>query len=198
MKTVFNEFYSLVKSDPFAKNYSVAIGIAIVVDWLMMPMFTKLMGLYAPIILISVFYIVSELSGYIEHIFHNSKFTTIFILLIISDIVQVLAMSLFFFNEIWFTYALMCVFSCQALLYEIYSIKAIQFMELTKTVPVSKFQSLLLFNKSNMVLLGLIIGGVYSLLFNDFSLLVALAICISSVSIVFEFKLLNYIKKFSK
>lgn len=189
------EFFNIIKNDLFVKNYSVAIGIAIMVDWLMMPIFLKNMGIYVPIALISIYYIISEMAGLIEHYFHNTKLINIFIVLFISDIIQIFVMLLYFYNIEIFTYSLMVVFSFQALLYEIYSIKAIQYMERYSNINISKFQSLLLFNKSITVIIGLVISGIYSLLSKNTYYLVCFIILLSLVAIYSEFKLLKIMKE---
>lgn len=194
MTSPFKEFIKIIKTDLFAKNYSIAVGLAIIADWLMMPIFIKYMGVYAPIYLITLYYLVSELSGIIEYYFHNTKPVSIFIILIIFDIIQVICLFIYFISIEYFTYLLMVVFSIQSVLYEIYSIKAIQVMEVNKSIPISKFQSLLLFNKSVMVVIGLIITGIYSLIFDINHYLIIIIICLSTVAVYYEMKLMFYLK----
>ena len=192
-KMYFN-YLNIIKQDKFVLHYTTAVGIAIIIDWLLMAMFTKFMGLYVPVIMITIYYIVSEMGGYIEQLLHDKNISSVFLVLIISDIVQILCMSIFFYDVVIFTYALMFVFSLQAILYEVYSIKALQFIENYSDIKPSKIQSYLLFNRSNAVLIGLIMGGVYALLFSNYGILILFTILLGTVSIYHETKLYRYIK----
>lgn len=192
------ELHELIKKDEFTKYYVFAVGIAILVDWLMMPLFTKFMGIYAPLTLISIYYIVSEFAGYIEYYFENTKIHKVFFVLILSDFIQLIAMFTYFINIEYFTYLMMVIFSFQALLYEIYNIKSMQFIEKYSDINVSKFQSFLLFNKTNMVVIALLISLIYFLITDNYDYLIGFIILISFLNLINEIKLFSYVKKIEK
>lgn len=154
----YKNYFNVLKENSFLNSYISAISIAILIDWLILAYFTKNMGLYIPVTIISIYYIISEIGGYLEHYFHNIRTSKIFKILIILDIFQLIIMFTYFYNLKIFTILLMIIFSIQALHYEIYSINILKFLEQNEknNIKISKFQSYIIFSKSNMVLLGLI------------------------------------------
>lgn len=195
MKKKFSNDYGFMLRDEFLKNYVIAIGIAIVVDWLMIPYFTKLMGQYVLVAFITIYYIVSELAGYIEPSLEKFKISTIFGFLIVLDTIQFLCLGLFFIDEKIFVYSLMCVFASQAILYEIYTIKTTYFFEkYKKNISITKLQKLLLFNRTNMIFVGLFLSLIYSLFTENYVYLILFIMMLMCISISREIKLYKYVK----
>ena len=184
------------KTSNIMDKYMITISLAIFIDWLLLSYFTKNMGLYVPIFIISIYYIISEFGGFLEHYFHNIDARIIFIVVLIMDVLQLFTMFVHFYNIELFTYILVVIFSIQALLYEIYSIKIIQLCEIyEKGIKISKIQSYLLFIKSNMVVLGLVLSVIYSLFFINYDYLICLVISLGIFSIYQEIYLIKYIKE---
>lgn len=188
-------FKEILINDLFINNYTIAISIAIVIDWLMISYFTKAMGMYVPLYIISMYYIVGELAGYTEPYFKKVTTATTFLILIVLDTAQLMVIFISFYDDVLFTYLLMIIFSLQAILYEIYSIKTAQYIEnYVDKYRVSEVLSVLLFNRSNMIITGLLLSVVYSLIFQTYDMLFTFIIVLMTVSIYYEYKLYSYIK----
>ena len=188
-------FKEILINDLFINNYTIAISIAIVIDWLMISYFTKAMGMYVPLYIISMYYIVGELAGYAEPYFKKVTTATTFLILIVLDTAQLMVIFISFYDDVLFTYLLMIIFSLQAILYEIYSIKTAQYIEnYVDKYRVSEVLSVLLFNRSNMIITGLLLSVVYSLIFQTYDMLFTFIIVLMTVSIYYEYKLYSYIK----
>jgi len=190
-----NNLKSIIQDDVFLGNYLLTIGLAILIDWLLLPYFTKIMGLYIPLVLISVYYIITELSGYINLYLDNVHLDKIILILIILDTIQFIILFIYFINIEIFAYLLMVIFSLQAMLYEIYTIKIISFIENKKlNYIISNIHKITLYNKTNMVFLGLIITTIYSVFFIKFDYMILFIISLMLISLYREIRLYTYIK----
>lgn len=193
MKQTFKNFVILKQNDLLFKYYSNVMGFAIYIDWLFIPFFTKLLGLHITVFFITFYYLMSETSGYFDSFFKKYNLSSSIKILIFLDIIQVLTYTLYFVNVIYMLYVLMIVFSVQAMYFEILNVKIIEFYELRKT-KYSNVQKMLLFNKSNMVLFGLVSTLAYSFFTEDLFYLILIIIFLMVISIYNEFKLLKYLK----
>jgi hypothetical protein len=195
LKDAIAKYIYIIKNDIFVGNYIKAIGLAILIDWLMMAYFTKTMGMYVPLYLISFYYIVTELSGYINVYFKTTSLHKVFMVLLSLDFIQLMSLSIYFINEEYFIYSLMIIFSIQALMYEIQTVKFIWFIEVyMKNVSISEIQTITLFNKTNMVLAGLSISMVYSILIDNYTYMIMIVGFLMCYSLLLEYKLYMHSK----
>jgi len=198
MKKQFKDFNYLFKNDLFMHHYFIAIGVAIAIDWFMTPYFVKLMGLHVLVFFITIYYFTSKLGGYIEPYFRKTKIKTSFLILIFMDIIQFFCLFLFFYDITIFTYSIMVMFSLQNVLFEMYNLKTIEFFEKYRTMKISRLNSFLLFNETNMIVLGLSSSVIYSLFLEDYKYMIISIMFLMIISIYHEIKLYTYIKYIDK
>lgn len=194
MKRVIKEYKKTYEEDMFFKYYSNVIGLAIFIDWLFVPYFTKLMGTYINVSIITLYYLVTESSGYIIQYFENIKIIDTIKILLVLDTLQLLIYFLYFINLNMMLYFLMLIFSMQILYNEICNVSIIRYYEKSDK-QFSLIQKLLLFNKSNMVLLGLCCSLIYGLITDEIKYLVYFIIILMIISIYNEIKIIYYIKR---
>lgn len=194
MKRVIKEYKKTYEEDMFFKYYSNVIGLAIFIDWLFVPYFTKLMGTYINVSIITLYYLVTESSGYIIQYFENIKIIDTIKILLVLDTLQLLIYFLYFINLNMMLYFLMLIFSMQILYNEICNVSIIRYYEKSDK-QFSLIQKLLLFNKSNMVLLGLCCSLLYGLITDEIKYLIYFIIILMIISIYNEIKIIYYIKR---
>ena len=94
-----------------------------------MPYITKLEGLHLPVLAISFYMLIGATDGLIQPLFKKVKIYKIYLFVIILDIIQMLSYLLSHFNMAVFTYAILTVFTLQAITFEISRIHTIDFMK---------------------------------------------------------------------
>lgn len=181
------------KNDKLFKYYSNTVFIAVFLDWLFLPIFISLMGLKVSVTFITLYYLLSESSGFFINYFKNYSLSKTILILLFLDITQLLIYLLYFYNINYMVYGLMVIFSIQAMYYEILINKIIKHYE-NIGARFSIIQNLLYVNKSFSVLLGLVVSLIISIINNDITYIIILILLLMTISIYNEYKLYRFIK----
>lgn len=174
------------------KYYSITLGIAIITDWLFIPFFIKYMGIYAITFFITLYYLISEISGIVISYFKNVTLTSSILILLILDTLQLFTYFVYFWDIKIMIFILMGIFSIQGAFFEIIMNKMIIYYEY-KNEKFSIIQELLLLNKSSCVIIGLLISLLFS--FVSITYLIITVIIFMTYNLYNEYKLYSYLKK---
>lgn len=99
------------------------------IDWVLMPYITKLEGVFLPVFMISFYMLLGATDGLIQPLFKKVKIYRIYLFVIILDLIQISSYFLVEVNMLVFTYAILSIFTLQAITFEISRIHTIDFMK---------------------------------------------------------------------
>ncbi len=99
------------------------------IDWVVMPYITKLEGTHLPVFMISFYMLLGASDGIIQPLFKKIKIYNIYLFVILLDLIQIATYALVWTNMVIFTYAILTVFTLQAITFEISRVHTIDFMK---------------------------------------------------------------------
>ncbi len=99
------------------------------IDWVIMPFVTKLEGTHLPVFAISMYMLLGASDGFVQPLFKKVRIYNIYLFVIILDLIQILSYLLAHYNIVIFTYAILSIFTLQAITFEISRIHTIDFMK---------------------------------------------------------------------
>ena len=157
------------------------------IDWVLMPYVTKLEGTYLPVMMISFYMLLSASDGLIQPLFKKIKIYQIYLFVIILDIVQIASYFLVEVDMLVFTYAILSIFTLQAITFEISRIHTIDFMK--EYIEIKDYLMLRSFIVSSAIVMGATTAMILD--FFDVALKVMLAILtfLGLGAIIIEYKL---------
>lgn len=157
------------------------------IDWVLMPYVTKLEGTYLPVMMISFYMLLSASDGLIQPLFKKIKIYQIYLFVIILDIVQIASYFLIEVDMLVFTYAILSIFTLQAITFEISRIHTIDFMK--EYIEIKDYLMLRSFIVSSAIVMGATTAMILD--FFDIALKVMLAILtfLGLGAIIIEYKL---------
>ena len=125
----YSHLYKSLGNSKLLKLQVFVLFLTTYIDWVLMPYITKLEGLHLPVLAISFYMLIGATDGLIQPLFKKVKIYKIYLFVIILDIIQMLSYLLSHFNMAVFTYAILTVFTLQAITFEISRIHTIDFMK---------------------------------------------------------------------
>ena len=99
------------------------------IDWVLMPFLTKLEGTHLPVFMISFYMLLGASDGFVQPLFKKVKIYRIYAFVIVLDLVQIAAYTLERVDIVLFTYAMLSLFTLQAITFEISRVHTIDFMQ---------------------------------------------------------------------
>lgn len=94
------------------------------IDWVLIPSLTKLEGTHLPVFMISFYMLLGASDGFVQPLFKHVKIHHIYLSVIVLDLLQIGDVDI-----VLFTYALLSLFTLQAITFEISRIHTIDFMK---------------------------------------------------------------------
>ncbi|MFY9075969.1 hypothetical protein OZZ08_13530 [Malaciobacter mytili] len=189
-KSIFKE----LKKSYFLSLQSVVLFLVTYIDWTLLPYITKLEGTYLPVFMISFFMLLGALDGIIQPLFKNIKIYNIYLFTIVLDIVQISSYFLISHSILIFTYIILCIFTLQAITFEIARVHTVDFMQ-EEEIQLKDYLIL----RSFMISLAIIFGSISAMLFDYLNIKLSnLLIYVGSLgifAIFIQYKLYNKFKK---
>ncbi len=189
-KSLFKE----LKKSYFLSLQSVVLFLVTYIDWTLLPYITKLEGTYLPVFMISFFMLLGALDGIIQPLFKNIKIYNIYLFTIILDIIQISSYFLLSHSILVFTYIILCIFTLQAITFEIARVHTVDFMQ-EEEIELKDYLIL----RSFMISLAIIFGSISAMLFDYLNIkLSSLLVYVGSLGVFAIFIQYKLYKKFKK
>lgn len=134
------------------------------IDWVIMPYVTKLEGTYLPVYMISLYMLIGAADGFVLPLFRQVKIYRIYFFVIILDTVQILSYLLVNADRVLFTYAILTIFTIQAITFEISRVHTTDFMK--DEIAIKEYLML----RSFIVSSGIILGALSAMLLDYFDI----------------------------
>ncbi len=160
------------------------------IDWVIMPFVTKLEGTHLPVFAISLYMLFGASDGFVQPLFKKVRIYNIYLFVIILDLIQILSYLLVYYDIVIFTYAILSIFTLQAITFEISRIHTIDFMK--EEIELKEYLMLRSFIVSSAIIAGAVTAMVLDAL--DVSLQTTLLILtlLGLFAIIIEYRL--YVK----
>lgn len=189
----YKDLYKELGNSKLLKLQVLVLFLTTYIDWVIMPYITKLEGTYLPVFMISLYMLMGATDGLIQPLFKKVKIYKIYLFVIILDITQIGSYALLDVNMILFVYALLSIFTFQAITFEISRIHTIDFMQ--DEIDIKDY----LMMRSFVVSSAMIGGAVTAMILDYFDvslkyILIALAL-LGVYAILIEYKLYAKFKK---
>ena len=189
----YKDLYKELGNSKLLKLQVLVLFLTTYIDWVIMPYITKLEGTYLPVFMISLYMLMGATDGLIQPLFKKVKIYKIYLFVIILDITQIGSYALLDVNMILIVYALLSIFTFQAITFEISRIHTIDFMQ--DEIDIKDY----LMMRSFVVSSAMIGGAVTAMILDYFDvslkyILIALAL-LGVYAILIEYKLYAKFKK---
>ncbi len=125
----YRDLYTSLGNSKLLKLQVIVLFLTTYIDWVLMPYITKLEGTYLPVLMISLYMLIGSTDGLIQPLFKKVKIYHIYLFTIILDLIQISSYLLIEVNMLVFTYAILSIFTLQAITFEISRIHTVDFMK---------------------------------------------------------------------
>ncbi|MBU1642716.1 hypothetical protein KKE54_05090 [bacterium] len=163
------------------------------IDWVVMPFITKLEGTHLPVYMISFYMLLGASDGIIQPLFKKVKICNIYLFVILLDLIQIASYALVWNSMVVFTYAILSIFTLQAITFEISRVHTIDFMK--DEIAIKDYLML----RSFIVSSAIIFGAVSAMILDYFGikLITTLEILafLGVFAVIIEYKLYAKFKK---
>lgn len=122
------------------------------IDWVLMPFLTKLEGTHLPVFMISFYMLLGASDGFVQPLFKHVNIHHIYLSVILLDLLQIGIYALIDVDIVLFTYALLSLFTLQAITFEISRIHTIDFMK--EAIEIKEYLMLRSFIISAAIIVG--------------------------------------------
>ncbi len=188
--------YNRVRDDGLVKLQAAVLFMVVYIDWTLMPFVTKLEGLYLPVYMISVYMLAGASDGLIQPLFKRVKLHRIYLFVIFLDLVQMGSYLLSGYDLVLFTYAILTVFTLQAVTFEVARIHTIAFMQ--HRIDLKEYLMLRSFIVSSAIILGAGSAIVLDALDAGLKMTLVILASLGMVSIIMEYRLYIRFKTVTK
>jgi membrane protein implicated in regulation of membrane protease activity len=158
-----------------------------------MPFIAKLEGLYLPVFMISFYMLLGAADGLIQPLFKKVKIHRIYLFVIILDLIQIGSYALAWSDMIVFTYAILSIFTLQAITFEISRVHTVDFMK--DEIEIKEYLIL----RSFIVSTAIIAGALSAMILDYFDVKLSFTLIMLGIlgifAIVVEYKLYAKLKK---
>ena len=157
------------------------------IDWVLMPFVTKLEGTHLPVFMISFYMLLGASDGFIQPLFKHVKIYRIYLFVILLDLVQIGVYALSEVDIVLFTYALLSIFTLQAITFEISRVHTIDFMQ--GEIGLKEYLMLRSFIVSGAIIAGSLTAMVLDYLGTERSSMLLFLALLGLFSIIIEYRL---------
>ncbi len=182
-----------LKKSKLLKLQAAVLFLTTYIDWVVMPFITKLEGTHLPVFMISFYMLLGASDGIIQPLFKKIRIYNIYLFVIVLDLVQIASYALAWADTVIFTYAVLSIFTLQAITFEISRVHTIDFMK--DEIELKEYLML----RSFIVSTAIISGSLSAMILDYFGVallttLLMLAI-LGSLAVVIEYRLYAKFKK---
>jgi len=163
------------------------------IDWIVMPFITKLEGTHLPVFMISFYMLLGASDGLIQPLFKKVRIYRIYLFVIVLDLIQIASYALIWTDIVIFTYAILSIFTLQAITFEISRVHTIDFMK--EEIAIKDYLMLRSFIVSSAIIIGSLSAMVLDYFSIELSMILSLLAFLGVFAIVIEFRLYAKLKK---
>ena len=157
------------------------------IDWVIMPFVAKLEGTHLPVFAISLYMLFGASDGFVQPLFKKVKIYNIYLFVIILDLIQIISYLISHYNIVMFTYAILSIFTLQAITFEISRVHTIDFMK--DEIEIKEYLML----RSFIVSSAIIMGACTAMILDYFDVTLQITLSILAIlgffAIIIEYKL---------
>ncbi len=157
------------------------------IDWVLMPYVTKLEGTHLPVFMISFYMLLGASDGFIQPFFKQVKIYRIYLFVMLLDLVQIGVYTLAEVNIMLFTYAILSIFTLQAVTFEISRVHTIDFMK--EEIELKEYLMLRSFIVSGAIIAGSLTAMVLDYLGTERSAMLSFLALLGAFAILIEYRL---------
>ena len=157
------------------------------IDWVLMPYVTKLEGTHLPVFMISFYMLLGASDGFIQPFFKQVKIHRIYLLVMLLDLIQIGVYTLSEVDIVLFTYAILSIFTLQAVTFEISRVHTIDFMK--EEIELKEYLMLRSFIVSGAIIAGSLTAMGLDYLGTERSAMLSLLALLGLFAIVIEYRL---------
>jgi len=189
----YRHLYSVIGNSKLLKLQVIVLFLTTYIDWVLIPFITKLEGMYLPVFMISFFMLIGATDGLILPLFKKIRIYKIYLFVILLDLVQILSYLLVNVDMPLFTYALLSVFTLQAITFEISRVHTIDFMK--DDIEIKDYLMLRSFVVSSAIIGGAISAMILDYFEIDLEYILLLLAVLGLFAIIIEYRLYAKFKK---
>lgn len=149
----YSQMFREIKKSRFLALQSATLALTTYIDWTLLPYITKLEGMYLPVFMISFFMLLGALDGFVQPLFRKIKIYNIYLFTIILDVLQLGCYLILSHSEVVFTYAILSIFTIQAITFEIARVHTVDFMQ-DESVSLKDYLMIHSFSISSAIVMG--------------------------------------------
>ena len=157
-RSLFEEF----RTHPLVRLNALSLFVIVYIDWMLMPLITKLEGTYLPVYMIGFFMLLSASDGIVQPLFKEVSLRNVFYASALLDAFQIVAYALFWIDTELFVYVILTIFFIQAVIFEIARIHTIDRFNLS--VELKSFLIL----RTMVISAATILGTLFTIVFDFF------------------------------
>jgi hypothetical protein len=178
---------------PLLKLQTAVLFLTTYIDWVLMPFITKLEGTHLPVFMISFYMLLGASDGFIQPLFKHIKIYRIYLFVILLDIIQIGSYWLSSVDIIVFTYAILSIFTLQAITFEISRVHTIDFMK--DDIEIKEYLMLRSLIVSGAIIAGSLCAMLLDYLRIELTTVLSLLALLGGVAIIAEFRLFLKFRK---
>lgn len=183
----YRKLFHELKRSRLLKLQAAVLFVTTYIDWVLMPFLTKLEGTHLPVFMISFYMLIGAADGFVQPLFKHVRIHNIYLCVIVLDLIQIMTYGLAEVNIVVFTYAMLSIFTLQAITFEISRVHTIDFMK--EAIDIKEYLML----RSFIVSAAIIAGSLSSMILDYFgarlgAILTALAL-LGLFAVAIEFRL---------
>jgi len=184
---MYRDIFHLLATRRFLRLQSIVLFFVLLIDWMLMPVMTKLEGMYLPIYMISFFLLLGATDGLLQPLFKETRISTIYLFAIFLDMIQIAAYSVYAIDEQLFTYLMLGIFTLQGITFDIARVHTIDFMQ--NDIDLKDFMIVRSFIISVAIITGSLFIMAYDYFYGDVAFLLQVLAVLGVAVLPFGFKL---------
>lgn len=185
--------YRELSKSKLLKLQAAVLFLTTYIDWVIMPFIAKLEGLHLPVFMISFYMLLGASDGLVQPLFKKVKIHRIYLFVIILDLIQIGSYSLVWSNMVVFTYAILSIFTLQAITFEISRVHTVDFMK--EEIEIKEYLML----RSFIVSVAIIAGALSAMALDYFAVKLDTTLSILAAmgifAVIIEYRLYSKLKK---
>lgn len=155
----YTKLYKELNRSKLLRLQAAVLFLTTYIDWVIMPYITKLEGTHLPVFMISFYMLIGATDGLIQPLFKKVKIYKIYLFVIFLDLIQIGSYALIWTDITIFTYAILSIFTLQAITFEISRMHTVDFMK--DEIEIKEYLMLRSFIVSTAIILGALSAMVF-------------------------------------
>lgn len=189
----YRQLFSQMEGHPLLQKISLVLVSSTFVDWALLPLVTKLEGIFLPVFMISLFMLLGNADGFLQPLFHHARLSHIFLFSIFLDLIQLLSYWIYFIDPYYFIYTILIIFTIQSITFEVSRIHTTDFLK--DELELKDYLMLRSFLLSVGTISGTLFTLIYDLFFHTFDYLFILLAVLTVSSMWKQWQLYLFFKR---